>query len=60
MSDCTSKKYWCANCPIRRRGVEKPRSIFARIHRWHSGRCPAWKAFQAAQRACREREGAAI
>jgi len=44
MSEC--KKFHCADCPIRRRATAQPQSIFARIHRWHSGWWPAWKAYQ--------------
>jgi|MudIll2142460700_1097286.scaffolds.fasta_scaffold1455872_1 hypothetical protein len=47
MSECAQSKYQCATCPIRRQAVAKPQSIFARIHRWHSGWCAGWKAYQA-------------
>ena len=47
MFECTQSKSQCANCPIRRQAQRKPQSIFARIHRWHSGWCPGWKAYQA-------------
>ena len=30
------KLHRCADCPIRRRAVKKPQSLFARIHRWHT------------------------
>lgn len=47
MSECVQKKHHCADCPIRRRAVVRPQSLFARIHRWHSARNAAWKAYQA-------------
>jgi hypothetical protein len=34
-------------CPIRCWAVAKPRSIFARIHRWHATWWPGWKMHQA-------------
>ena len=47
MSECAQAKHQCADCPIRRQAVAKPQSIFAQIHRWHSGWCAGWKAYQA-------------
>ncbi len=40
----------CADCPIRRLAMKRPRSIFARLHAWHTTWWPGWKAHQA--RAC--------
>ena len=51
MSECAQSKYQCATCPIRRQAAAKPRSIFARIHRWHSGWCAGWKTYQVHLRA---------
>ncbi len=42
----------CADCPIRRRAVKEPRSIFGRIHRWHMRWWPGYKIYQREQRAC--------
>ena len=47
MSECSQSKHHCANCPIRRQAMAKPKSVFARIHRWHSGWNQGWKAYQA-------------
>jgi len=47
MSECAQAKYQCADCPIRRQATAKPQSIFAQIHRWHSGWSAGWKAYQA-------------
>jgi hypothetical protein len=37
----------CADCPIRCQASRKPRSLFARIHRWHATWWPGWKLYQA-------------
>jgi hypothetical protein len=37
------KVHSCADCPIRRLAVKRPRSIFARIHAWHMTWWPGWK-----------------
>ena len=44
------KIHRCADCPIRRLAMKRPRSIFARLHAWHTTWWPGWKAHQA--RAC--------
>lgn len=41
----------CADCTIRCRGQAKPRSFFARIHRWHMKWWPGWRIYQAELRA---------
>ena len=45
------KLHPCADCPIRCKAKEKPRSLFARIHRWHLTWWPGWKIYQAERRA---------
>ncbi len=45
------KLHKCADCPIRCNAVKKPKSIFARIHRWHKNWWPGWKIYQREQRA---------
>ena len=40
----------CTDCPIRQLAMKQPRSIFARLHAWHTTWWPGWKAHQA--RAC--------
>ncbi len=47
MFEVIEKVHKCADCPIRCRAVAKPQSIFARLHRWHSGWWPGWKLHQA-------------
>lgn len=44
------KIHRCADCPIRKLAMKRPRSIFARLHAWHTTWWPGWKAYQA--RAC--------
>jgi hypothetical protein len=44
------KVHRCEDCPIRRLAMKRPRSIFARLHAWHTTWWPGWKAHQA--RAC--------
>ncbi len=36
----------CEDCPIRCQAAKKPRSIFARIHRWHMRWWPGWQIYQ--------------
>ena len=36
----------CENCRLQAYAERKPRSIIARIWRWHTRWCPAWKAYQ--------------
>jgi len=35
----------CQTCPLRARAEKNPRSLFARLWRWHTGWCPGWKAY---------------
>lgn len=43
----------CEDCPVRCQAVKKPRSLYARIHRWHVSWWPGWKIYQAEARARR-------
>ena len=36
----------CTTCPMRLKAEEKPKSLMARIWRWHTTWCPGWKAYQ--------------
>ena len=52
MSACIIEKiHNCADCPIRKMAMKRPRSIFARLHAWHATWWPGWKAHQARARA---------
>jgi hypothetical protein len=41
------KKFGCETCALRLKAEAKPRSLMARLWRWHTGWCPGWKAYQA-------------
>ncbi len=47
MVESLKKLHKCANCAIRCRASRKPRSLFARVHRWHATWWPGWKLYQA-------------
>jgi aldehyde:ferredoxin oxidoreductase len=51
MFNYIEKLHRCADCPIRCKAAARPRSLFARIHRWHSTWWPGWKNYQAELRA---------
>jgi hypothetical protein len=51
MIDNLMKLHKCADCQIRCRAAEQPRSLFARIHRWHTTWWPGWRIYQAELRA---------
>jgi hypothetical protein len=35
----------CHTCGMRARAEAKPKSLIARIWRWHTKWCPGWKAY---------------
>ncbi len=35
----------CHTCTLRARAAEKPKSVTARLWRWHTKWCPGWKAY---------------
>lgn len=37
----------CADCKLRTKFDEKPKSLMGRFWRWHIGFCPGWKAYMA-------------
>lgn len=47
MIESLMKLHKCSNCSIRCRAMRKPRSLFARIHRWHATWWPGWKLYLA-------------
>jgi hypothetical protein len=51
------KVHRCADCPIRKLAMKRPRSIFAKLHAWHKTWWPAWKSHQARTCAYAERAG---
>ncbi len=38
----------CATCGLRKKAEENPKSLMARIWKWHTGWCPGWKTYQQA------------
>jgi hypothetical protein len=36
----------CATCGLRARAEKNPKSLLAKIWRWHTKWCPGWKAYQ--------------
>lgn len=46
MNENTTLKSKCATCGMRLRAEEKPKSLIARLWRWHTTWCPGWKAYQ--------------
>ncbi|HSM55814.1 MAG TPA: hypothetical protein VK879_06620 [Candidatus Sulfomarinibacteraceae bacterium] len=45
-SQSTEKTFACATCKTRMKAEENPRSVSARLWRWHTGWCPGWKEYQ--------------
>ncbi|WP_094226622.1 hypothetical protein [Methanolobus psychrotolerans] len=35
----------CANCKLRQKYDEKPKSFLGRLWRWHINFCPGWKKY---------------
>ena len=46
-SSSTDKTFGCETCPMRQKAEAKPKSLMARLWRWHTTWCPGWKAYQA-------------
>ncbi|MCK4872675.1 MAG: hypothetical protein KAS72_08120 [Phycisphaerales bacterium] len=44
----------CEHCKLRRYADRKPRSVIARLWRWHTRWCPGWKAYQRQLTTCDE------
>lgn len=36
----------CATCSMRFKAEQNPKSLTARLWRWHTTWCPGWKAYQ--------------
>ncbi len=51
MMESVMNLHRCEDCPIRCQAAKKPRSIFARLHRWHAQWWPGWWMYQAELRA---------
>lgn len=36
----------CADCPLRKKAEENPKTLIARLWRWHPTWCPGWQSYQ--------------
>ena len=43
----TENTFACETCLTRKKAEANPKSLMARLWRWHTGWCPGWKAYQA-------------
>ena len=41
------KTFGCETCPMRKKAEANPKSLMARLWRWHTSWCPGWKEYQA-------------
>jgi hypothetical protein len=46
MAENGKEEFGCETCPIRMKAEAKPKSLMARLWRWHTTWCPGWKAYQ--------------
>ncbi|MBN1120080.1 MAG: hypothetical protein JXJ17_03290 [Anaerolineae bacterium] len=46
MSEEQAQEFGCADCPLRKKAEEKPKSLMGRFWYWHIKWCPGWKAYQ--------------
>ena len=37
----------CETCGLRKRAEANPKTLIARLWRWHTNWCPGWKSYQA-------------
>jgi hypothetical protein len=40
------KTFACETCSMRQKAEANPKTLLARLWRWHTGWCPGWKAYQ--------------
>lgn len=45
------KTFGCETCPLRQKAEANPKSLMARLWRWHTTWCSGWKQYQAALQA---------
>lgn len=43
----SEETFACETCGLRRKAEARPKSLMARLWRWHTSWCPGWKAYQA-------------
>jgi hypothetical protein len=46
-SNSKEKTFACETCAMRKKAEANPKTLMARLWRWHTGWCPGWKAYQA-------------
>ena len=46
MAESKTETFKCETCPMRLKAEARPRSLGARLWRWHTTWCPGWKAYQ--------------
>jgi hypothetical protein len=46
MAENGSVEIKCETCPMRLKAEARPKSLMARLWRWHTTWCPGWKAYQ--------------
>ncbi len=46
MAEKTQKQARCFDCPMRKKAEAQPKTLMARLWRWHTSWCPGWKAYQ--------------
>jgi hypothetical protein len=42
----SEKTFACETCPTRKKAEANPKTLMARLWRWHTRWCPGWKAYQ--------------
>lgn len=46
MADDVTIESNCKDCGLRQRAEKNPKSLIARLWRWHTTWCPGWKAYK--------------
>jgi hypothetical protein len=46
MAENGTEQFGCETCPMRQKAEANPKSLMARLWRWHTTWCPGWKAYQ--------------
>jgi hypothetical protein len=40
------RTFACETCPTRKKAEANPKTLMARLWRWHTNWCPGWRAYQ--------------
>ena len=43
----SEKTFACETCTMRKKAEANPKTLMARLWRWHTNWCPGWKTYQA-------------